>query len=174
MDVLPGILGLPQYASPAPGVEAAPTPGRPRAVVEDLLYGFSGVDGSHVRARAVEVEGRPHVAFALGAPAEATASVLARRLLPMWCGSRPASSHSGCGTAPTPHLVIPHVVRLPPHILSFWMWCGSHPTSRHSACGTGPNLHPVIQHVVRVSPNILSFCMRSGATVLRAAPDYHT
>lgn len=54
------------------------------AVVADLLYGFSGLDGKHVRARPVSVEGDSHVAFALGTPAEATSSVLVRRLLPMW------------------------------------------------------------------------------------------
>lgn len=48
------------------------------------MYGFSGLDGKHIRARYVKVEGADHLAFFLAVSSEATAAALTRRLVPVW------------------------------------------------------------------------------------------
>ena len=55
-------------------------------MVQDLLSAFEGVDGAWVRARRVQVQGQPHVAFCLegGGRLDATLAEHVRLLLPIW------------------------------------------------------------------------------------------
>lgn len=78
--------GSARTAATAPQLTRLPVP--PPTVVQDLLCAFDGADGRWVRARAVALEGRPHVAFALDAGRlDATLAEHVRLLMPIWCAS---------------------------------------------------------------------------------------
>lgn len=83
-----------------PPLDSFPPAYQEAALVEDLLHGFSGLDGKHIRARRVEVEGADHVAFSLAVSTEATAAALTRRLLPMCESAAVVQRHVQARSAP--------------------------------------------------------------------------